>query len=588
MFFLGDVRVLNRRLGFRNGLRALAAALALMPVGCSVTTDDGSASRGGIADLVLTGGRLITLDEQHPAATALAARAGRIVALGDDDEIRSWIGDETEVIDLDGKTAIPGFVEGHAHFVNLGNALLEVDLTVFESWEAMVSHLAEVAADRPAGTWIVGRGWHQEKWNAPPPNAVEGYPVHAMLSAAVPDHPVALTHASGHAGMVNAAAMRLAGIDRNTPNPPGGEILHDAAGEPTGALRETAHDAVEALVAASQSDDVETRFAAAVEAAGRECLENGVTSFQDAGSTFETVERLQRLAEAGELPVRLWVMLKDDNDVLAERLPGFSVKDAGDGFLTVGGIKRWLDGALGSHGAWLLEPYHDLPSSSGLNIVPLDEMAVTAQLARDHDLQLCVHAIGDRANRETLDLFEGTFGDREVLAARRWRVEHAQHLALDDVERFAGLGVVASMQAVHCTSDGPWVPQRLGDRRSADGAYVWRKLLDSGAVVINGTDAPVENIDPIANYVAAVTRRMRTGDPFFVDQAMTRMEALEAATSRAAWAAFEEDDKGTLTVGKLADVTVLSQDLLTVPDADLPNTRVLMTIIGGELRFRAE
>ena len=566
---------------------ALVAALAVL--GCTVTTvhGDGDGDEGQ-ADLVLTGGHLITLDAAHTDATALAARDGRIVAIGGDAAIREWIGDDTEVVELDGKTAIPGFVEGHAHFVGLGQALLEVDLTGFESWEAMVAHLAEVAADRPAGSWIVGRGWHQEKWNAPPPNAVEGYPVHAMLSAAVPDHPVALTHASGHAGMVNAAALRLSGIDRETPDPPGGEILHDASGEPTGALRETAFDAVENLAAESEAGEADERFAAAVEAASRECLENGVTSFQDAGSSFDTVERLRRAAEAGDLPVRLWVMLKDDNETLAERLPGFSVKNAGDGYLTVGGIKRWLDGALGSHGAWLLEPYHDLPSSSGLNIVPLDEMAVTAELARDHELQLCVHAIGDRANQETLDLFEATFGDRETLAARRWRVEHAQHLSLDDVERFADLGVVASMQAVHCTSDGPWVPARLGEQRSEDGAYVWRKLLDSGAVVINGTDAPVENIDPIANYVAAVTRRMRTGDPFYADQAMTRMEALEAATSRAAWAAFEENDKGTLTVGKLADITVLSQDLLTASEAELPDTRVLMTIVGGELRFRAE
>jgi len=310
-----------------------------------------------------------------------------------------------------------------------------------------------------------------------------------------------------------------------------------------------------------------------------------VTSFHDAGSDYATIERMRELAEAGRLGVRLWVMLSEDNAILEETIDDHRMIGAADDHLTVRAIKRSVDGALGSHSAWLLEPYRDLPDTAGLNSTPLEELADTARIAAEHDFQLCVHAIGDRGNREVLDLYERVFENLPQQRDSRWRIEHAQHLDPSDVPRFAELGVIASMQGVHCTSDGPWVPLRLGDERAESGAYLWRELIESGAVVINGTDAPVEDVDPIANFYASVTRLMPSGEAFYPDQRMTRIEALESYTRNAAFAAFEEDLKGTLTPGKLADVVVLSRDILAVPEAQIPEAEVLYTIVGGELLY---
>jgi predicted amidohydrolase YtcJ len=254
--------------------------------------------------------------------------------------------------------------------------------------------------------------------------------------------------------------------------------------------------------------------------------------------------------------------------------------------LTVRAIKHSIDGALGSRGAWLLEPYTDLPASTGLNTTPVETIARTAELAVEHGYQLCVHAIGDRGNREALDIFQRTFEAHPDRKDLRFRIEHAQHLHPDDIPRFAKLGVVASMQGVHCTSDGPWVPARLGERRSAEGAYVWQKLLRSGAVVSNGTDAPVEDVSPVASFYASVSRRLKDGSVFYPEERMSREEALRSYTYAAAYAAFEENEKGSLAVGKLADVTVLSQDILTVPEADIPRAEVVYTILGGKLAYQ--
>jgi predicted amidohydrolase YtcJ len=394
-----------------------------------------------------------------------------------------------------------------------------------------------------------------------------------------------LTHASGHATMVNGLALELAGIDNRTPDPPGGEIVRDARGRAIGVLRETAEDLVAAKLDREWDEATVRRM---VELAGAQCLADGITSFQDAGSSFRQVELLARMAEAGELPIRLWVMLAEDNQALAERLSGYRVHREGGAFLTVGGIKRWIDGALGSHGAWMLEPYSDLPESTGLNIVPPEELRESALLAAEHHLQLCSHAIGDRANRVALDVYEEALVTVPDGRDRRWRVEHAQHLAPEDITRFGELGVIAAMQPIHCTSDGPWVALRLGEERAENGAYMWRSLLDSGAVIASGTDAPVEAVDPIASYHAAVTRQLPDGAFFYPGQVMTREEALRARTLDAAYAVFEEDIKGSLETGRLADVTVLSKDILTVPDDEILDTRVLYTIVGGEVRYRAE
>ena len=537
------------------------------------------------ADLVLMGGRIVTMDDAYPEATALAARGQKLVAVGSEKEIGRFIGSETEVIDLGGALAVPGLIEGHGHFLGLGRAKMQLDLNGLADFDEIVALVEAAVAEAEPGQWILGRGWHQEKWTSSPEPNVSGLPYHHKLSEVSPENPVFLIHASGHASMVNAFAMEMAGIDRRTPDPAGGEIVRDGRGRAIGVLLETAEDLAADMID-NQRDEATIRRM--IELASEECLANGITSFQDAGSSFRLVELLGDMAEAGELPLRMWIMLSDDNESLAAGLPGYEVYRKGDHYLTVGGIKRWADGALGSHGAWLLEPYSDLPDSIGFNIVTPDELRESARLAAEHGLQLCTHAIGDRANRVTLDVYEETISTRDDGRDLRWRVEHAQHVDPEDLPRFTELGVIAAMQAVHCTSDGPWVPVRLGDDRSREGAYMWRDLLDSGTVIAGGTDAPVEPVDPIRDYHAAVTRLMNNDEFFYPRQSMTREEALRARTLDAAYAAFEEDVKGSLEPGKLADITVLSKDILEVPVEEILNTRVLYTIVGGEVRYRAE
>lgn len=542
------------------------------------------------AHLVLTHGKIITLEERQPEAQALAVRGNRIIAIGSDAEIQPYIGADTRVIDLEGTLAIPGFIESHAHFMSLGRTKMQLDLNDTKNWDDIIATVEAAARTAEPGEWIRGRGWHQDKWDAIPTPNVEGLPLHDRLSDVTPDNPVYLRHASGHAAIVNAKAMDAAGIDRKTPDPAGGEIVRGPDGNPIGLLREKADELVDAALqewlARRTPEEVDTEIRRAITLATEECLARGITTFCDAGSSFDTIDVFKTLAGNGELDLRLWVMIAEDNDSLQLRLPEYKIIGLGDNHLTVRAIKRQIDGALGSHGAWLLEPYADLPTSVGLNTEPIEEMLQTARLALEHGFQLCTHAIGDRANRETLDIYEDAFlahPDRHDL---RWRIEHAQHLHSTDIPRFAELGVIAAMQGCHCTSDGPWVPKRLGDTRAKEGAYVWQKLQHSGAIICNGTDAPVERVDPLANFYASVTRQLPDGSQFYPKQCMTREEALRSYTINAAYAAFEEDIKGSLSVGKLADITILERDIMTIPAAEILDTEVRYTIIGGRIKYQ--
>ena len=535
------------------------------------------------ADLVLRNGKIVTVDDARPEARALAARGGVLVAVGSDQEVAPFIGPSTRVIDLAGALAVPGLIEGHGHFMGIGDAEMRLKLGTARSWEEIVKAVGNAAEESEPGVWIEGRGWHQEKWDSVPEGSVDGVPTHHELSKASPENPVVLEHASGHGVFVNQKAMELSNIDRTTPDPPGGTIVKDPNGNPTGFLRERAQELVRV-----PRDFVESRERKKVELATKECLSKGVTSFQDAGSSFATIDLFKKLAQEGALDLRLWVMIAEPNDELALALPLYKMVNVGDHRLTVRAIKKMIDGALGSHGAWLLEPYSDKPETSGLNTQTPEEISRTAELALRYGFQLCVHAIGDRGNRETLDLFEAAFTDHPQNPDRRFRIEHSQHLNPADIPRFGKLGVIASMQGVHATSDGPWVVPKLGEKRAREGAYVWRSLLDSGAVVSNGTDAPVEDVDPIASFYASVTRRMANGQAFHPEQRMTREEALRSYTLSAAYAAFEEDIKGSLTVGKLADVTVLSKDILVVPEEQIRDAKVLYTIVGGEVKYEEQ
>ena len=563
--------------------RVLAAAVA-----CALIPQLACQAKPEPADLVVTNGKVVTVDEAKPEAQAVAVRADRIVEVGSVDAIQRYVGSNTQVVDAGGELVIPGLIESHGHFTGVGESQLVLKLGAVRTWDEIVAMVENTARAAKPGQWIYGRGWHQEKWTVPPAPNVEGFPTEASLSKVSPNNPVLLTHASGHASFANALAMRLSGITRDTRSPAGGEILKDAKGQPTGLLRETAAGLVRRGTGEPVQTDAERleRDNRVLHLASEEALSKGVTTFQDAGSSFATIDRMKAMVDANKLGVRLWVMVRAGLEEETKKLAQYRMIDYGKGHLTVRAIKRSIDGALGSRGAWLLEPYSDKPDSTGLNTTSVDDITKTAELAIQHGYQLCVHAIGDRANRETLNIFEAALKAHPDKKDLRWRVEHAQHLNRSDIPRFGALGVIASMQGIHCTSDAPYVLARLGAQRADEGAYVWQKLLKSGAIIANGTDAPVEDVDPIPSFHASVSRKLKDGSVFYGDQRMSRIEALKSYTINGAFAAFEEGSKGSLTAGKYADIVVLSKDIMTIPEDEIPTAQVMYTIVGGKVRYK--
>lgn len=538
------------------------------------------------ADLVIWGGPIYTANEQNEKVEAVAVAADTIAFAGLRAEAEAWVGDHTKVIDLKGKTMTPGFIESHAHIMGVGYNRLNVDLMAVASYEELVEKVKEAANKTPKGEWIMGRGWHQDKWISSPERIVQGFQTHHLLSEAVPDHPVFLSHASGHAGFANARAMEVAGVTKATPSPDGGEIFRDINGEPTGLFNETAQQ----LITRAIPDASPERNKMALELAIQECLENGITSFQNAGADADEIALFKTLMNEGKLNVRIYTMLNGRNDSL---LQAYYQKGPEIGLgghrLTVRSIKLYSDGALGSRGAWLLEEYSDMPGAFGHNVMPMEDIEKVVNEALAAGFQVCTHAIGDRANQEVLDIYEQAFKNNPDKAKdHRFRIEHAQHLDLQDIPRFAQLGVIPAMQAIHMSSDRPWAIYRLGERRIVNGAYVWQKLLQTGAKVINGTDAPVEPISPVASFYSSVSRKTLKGTPeggYESDQKMSREQALKSYTLDAAYGAFEEGIKGSIEVGKLADFTIFDRDIMTVDEKDILNTQVLMTIVGGKVVF---
>jgi predicted amidohydrolase YtcJ len=543
------------------------------------------------ATLVLRNGKIVTVDAAMPQAQAIAVSGDRIVALGTNEAIQKLVGPGTQVIDLQGRLAVPGLIESHGHFMGLGQSKMTLDLMEVKDWNEIVSMVAAAAKQAKPGEWILGRGWHQEKWSSVPKPNVEGFPFHDELSKVSPNNPVMLTHASGHASFVNAKAMQAGKITATTQNPSGGEILKDARGRPIGLLRETASGLASraydtwrsAKTAAERESDARRQVQLSVQAA----LEKGVTSFQDAGSNFATIDLLKKVASDNALGIRLWVMARDSVENLRANLPKQKAVGLSNHHLTVAAIKMVADGALGSRGAWMLAPYTDSPSSVGLPTTPMETIAEVSRIALDNGVQLCTHAIGDRANREVLNLYERAYQSRPDLKDLRWRVEHAQHIDAADIPRFGSLGVIPAMQGIHATSDAPYVLARLGPQRAQAGAYVWQKLMKTGAIIANGTDVPVERIDPMANFHATIARQTKDGSIFYGDQKMSRDEALKSMTWNGAYAAKEEALKGSLAVGKLADITVLSKDIMTIPEDQIVSTTAVYTIVGGKIAYQA-
>ena len=544
------------------------------------------------ADLVLLGGDIATVDLNYGNVSAMAINDYKITAVGSDDEITEYIGDKTRVIELNGRFVMPGFIEGHGHFMSLGRSKQILDLNDVGDWSEIVRKVAVAVDKSKPGEWIFGRGWHQDKWQSVPADAVDGVPINETLNKISPENPVILGHASGHAAFWNDAALEIAGVNDNTLDPEGGTIVRDSTGKATGLMRETA----QRLIRGPRNEydgrltpqQIELQYRERVKLAADESLKHGITSFHDAGASFETIDFFKKLEAEEELDVRLYVMVRGESNALMDQaLPQYKMVSEGNDFLTVRSIKRQVDGALGAHGAWLLDPYLDLPETDGLVLETVEDISGTAEIAVKHGFQVNTHAIGDRANREILDLYENIWQQLDVDGKQlRWRIEHAQHIDPEDVPRFGGLGVIASIQAVHGTSDGPWIPSRLGDIRAKATSQPWRDLFNTGAVLTNGTDVPVERIDPIASYYSSVTRKMINGDAFYPEHKMTRMEAIETYTINNAFAAFEESFKGSLTPGKYADFIVLSKNLLTIEDSDIPSTEIDMTYVGGELKYQ--
>lgn len=543
------------------------------------------------ADLIILGGTIYTVDEKNPTVEAVAVTNGKIVYAGSEDGLEPFEGENTRMIDLQGKTMTPGLIEGHGHMMGLGYNELQIDLLDVKSYEEMVERVKQAVEKAQPGQWILGRGWHQDKWTTKPDKMVKGFQTHHLLSSVSPNNPVFLDHASGHAAIANAKAMQIAGVNQLSIEKleqdlgEGGEVILDALGNPTGIFNERAQGLIEQYIPKrTKETDMQ-----ALDLAMQACLRNGITSFHDAGASRSGVELFQEYRAQSKLNTRLYVMLSQHEPSLVYEYFKKGPEIDSTTFLTIRSVKLHCDGALGSRGAWLLEPYSDRPDFSGMATLPMDSVLKISREALKSGFQVCSHAIGDRANREILDRYELAFSENKDKAVdHRFRIEHAQHIHPNDLPRFAQLGVIPAVQAVHLSSDRPWAIERLGEKRIREGAYMWQTLLKSGAKIVNGTDVPVEPINPIASFFASVTRQTLTGQPeggYEPAEKMTRAQALRSYTLDAAFGAFEETVKGSIEVGKLADFTIFSQDIMTVPDQEIMKTAIEMTILGGEVKF---
>lgn len=535
-------------------------------------------------DLLLVNGTVHTMDPKQPTAEAIGVTRGRIVFVGSNREAEAYRASALRLVDLTGATVVPGLNDAHLHLAGIGFRELSFDLEGTKGIADLQAKLKAQAAQAKPGQWIVGRGWIETHWSP----AV--FPTARDLDEAAPNHPVALERADGHATVVNSLALKLARIDRTTPNPPGGEILrHADSGEATGMLIDTAASLVDRLVPPPTQADVEK---ALIVASQRE-VALGWTAVQIAGHGYDEAELVRRLVADGKVKLRIYDAVSAPGPDAERLFADGPVVGESDGRYTRRGVKLYMDGALGSRGAALLAPYSDYPQSSGLLMKKEEELRPFLAEALRRGIQVQTHAIGDRGNRLVLDLYQSVFTEVMTTDRRvpepRWRIEHAQIIDPVDIPRFAQLGVIASMQPSHAIGDLFFAPQRLGPARLA-GAYAWQSLLRSGAVIAAGSDAPVERGEPMIEFYAAVARRSLDGfanEDWRLEQRMSREQALRALTLDAAYAAFEEKERGSIEAGKRADLTVLSADIMRIPEPDILKTRCLMTVIGGEVVYAA-
>ena len=536
------------------------------------------------ADLVLTNGRIYTVDNARPLVTAMAVRDGKVMFVGSDAEARALVRPSTRVVDLHGSAVYPGFTDAHAHLLGLGAMLQRVNLAGSTSYDEVIARVKSFVKDVKPGQWIQGRGWDQNRWT------VKEFPTHDALSRAFPNNPVVLGRIDGHALLANAKAMELAGVTATTRDPAGGRIIRDASGRPAGVFVDNAQELIDRAIPAATRAQTRTAILAAIADANRW----GLTGIHDPGENAETISIYEELAKAGNYSLRNYVMISDPgepNSPAAQRNPYIQRGPQNalyDGHLWIRALKLYADGALGSRGAALLAPYSDEPTNSGLLVSQPGHIEAWAEAALQRGFQVNVHAIGDRGNRIVLDAFE-TALRKYPKADHRFRIEHAQVLSPQDIPRFAQLGVIPSMQATHQTSDMRWAESRVGPERIR-GAYAWRSLLNTGVVIPNGTDFPVEEVNPLLTFHAAVTRQDPTNWPaggWYPEQKMTREEALQSMTIWPAFAGFQESVLGSLTPGKYADFTVLDKDIMRVPDTEILGTHVISTWLGGKRVYDA-
>ena len=541
--------------------------------------------RGQSADLVLTNGRIYTVDNARPVVSALAVRDGHVLFIGSDAEAKVFARPSTRVLDLHGAAVYPGFTDAHAHLLGLGVTLRRVNLAGSTSYDEVISRVQAFEKNVKPGEWILGRGWDQNRW------PVKEFPTQDALSRAFPNNPVVLTRIDGHALLANARAMQLAHVTANTPDPAGGRVIRDAAGAPAGVFVDNAQSLITRAIPAATRAETRVAILAAITEANRW----GLTGVHDPGENAETISIFEELAKAGNYSLRNYVMISDPGDpnsAAAQRNPYIRRGPQSalyDAHLWVRAIKLYADGALGSRGAALLAPYSDEPTNSGLLVSRPEHIEAWAESALQRGFQVNVHAIGDRGNRIVLDAFE-TALRKYPKADHRFRIEHAQVISPQDIPRFAQLGVIPSMQATHQTSDMRWAESRVGPERIR-GAYAWRSLLNTGVVIPNGTDFPVEEVNPLLTFHAAVTRQDPTNWPaggWYPEQRMTREEALQSMTIWPAYAGFQEKFLGSLTPGKYADFVVLDRDIMRVPDTEILGAHVISTWIGGKAVYQAK
>ncbi|MFN2460198.1 MAG: amidohydrolase [Candidatus Velthaea sp.] len=537
----------------------------------------GGAAPDAAPDLIVQHAVVYTVDAARPRAEALSVRAGRIVAVGSNAAVGASAGPATTVVDARGATIVPGLIDAHMHLEGVGAAARILGVFDTATYDELLRRVAERVARPNASEWIIGRGWDQNRWPG------QQFPEHARLDAVSAHHPIVLTRVDGHALLANAEAMRRAHITPATTDPPGGRIVRDSAGAPTGVFIDNAQDLVRRAVPPPTDDELRADIRAAV----AQCIAAGITAVANPGIDRRTIGLEEDVARTGGFTIRDYIMVSGDDEDLAWAFARGPVNAEFNGHLWIRGIKLYADGALGSRGAALLAPYSDDPARSGLLVTDPARIEAIAEQGLRHGFQVATHAIGDRANRLVLDAYARAFAAVPAVDPR-FRIEHAQVLAPADIPRFAALHVIASMQSSHQTSDMPWAEQRLGPER-IKGAYAWGSLLRAGVHIANGTDAPVERINPLITFHSAVTRQDAMNQPaggWYADQRMTREEALQSMTIWAAEANFQETVIGSLAPGKFADFVLLDRDVMTVPAEQILAARVVATYVDGKAVFR--